>query len=255
MPGQRKKMISKKHPRYESLRQREALVRGYRSGITSIAGLIAHGRGEAFDYLMGEKTLPQAEKAISASAALLLLARNPVISVNGNTAALCSKGLVRLAKAANAKLEINLFYRSQKRVMNIKKLLLKNGADKVYGVAPKKVIEGIASSRGKVDEEGIYSSDVVLVALEDGDRTEALVRAGKRVIAIDLNPLSRTAQAASITIVDNVTRAAPALVERIRSFRGADEKKLEKELRKFSNSKNLSGALDFINKRLKKSEF
>ena len=31
-------------------------------------------------------------------------------------------------------------------------------------------------------------ADTVLVPLEDGDRTEALVKMGKTVVAIDLNP-------------------------------------------------------------------
>ena len=35
----------------------------------------------------------------------------------------------------------------------------------------------------------------------------------KTVITIDLNPLSRTSRAANITIVDNVVRAMPSLVE------------------------------------------
>jgi 4-phosphopantoate--beta-alanine ligase len=56
---------------------------------------------------------------------------------------------------------------------------------------------------------GIFSSDVVLVPLEDGDRCEALVTMGKTVITIDLNPLSRTARAATLTIVDELTRAVP----------------------------------------------
>ncbi len=34
------------------------------------------------------------------------------------------------------------------------------------------------------------------------------------MITVDLNPLSRTARTASITIVDNVARAMPLLVER-----------------------------------------
>jgi 4-phosphopantoate--beta-alanine ligase len=58
------------------------------------------------------------------------------------------------------------------------------------------------SDRRMVDPDGIYIADVVLVPLEDGDRTEALVKMGKKVIAIDLNPLSRTSQKASITIVE-----------------------------------------------------
>jgi 4-phosphopantoate--beta-alanine ligase len=32
---------------------------------------------------------------------------------------------------------------------------------------------------------------------------------GKRVIAIDLNPLSRTARTATLTVVDELTRALP----------------------------------------------
>ena len=43
------------HPRYESLMKREKLVAGIEAGITSKQGLIAHGRGEAFDYLIGER--------------------------------------------------------------------------------------------------------------------------------------------------------------------------------------------------------
>src|SRR3990172_4191571 len=49
-------LINPSHPRYLSLKYREQLVQGVKMGITSTAGLIAHGRGEAFDYLLGEKT-------------------------------------------------------------------------------------------------------------------------------------------------------------------------------------------------------
>ena len=44
------------HPRYESLRLRDAIVAGVKRGVTSEHGLIAHGRGEAYDYLLGERT-------------------------------------------------------------------------------------------------------------------------------------------------------------------------------------------------------
>ena len=44
------------HPRAGSLHIREMLVEGLRNGIVAHEGLIAHGRGEAFDYLIGEKT-------------------------------------------------------------------------------------------------------------------------------------------------------------------------------------------------------
>ncbi len=49
-------MIPKSHPRYDSLMTRELIVEGIKQGITSIQGLIAQGRGEAFDYLIGEKS-------------------------------------------------------------------------------------------------------------------------------------------------------------------------------------------------------
>ena len=39
---------------------------------------------------------------------------------------------------------------------------------------------------------------------------------GKQVITIDLNPLSRTAQTAHITIVDELTRCLPLLTEFVR---------------------------------------
>jgi len=242
--------IQKAHPRYESLKHREALLDGYKKGITTLAGLIAHGRGEAFDYLLEERTNSFARDAIRAAATLLLSAKSPVISVNGNTAVLCPKEIVRLAKLCNAKLEINLFYRSQTRVKKIERVLLKYGAGKVYGVAPDREIKGMASDRRLADSQGIYSSDVVLIALEDGDRTEALVREGKKVIAIDLNPLSRTAQKASITIVDNVVRAIPELIKNVKELKKQNKSKFEEILENFDNQGNLKTALDFIKEKV-----
>ena len=68
------------------------------------------------------------------------------------------------------------------------------GAKGVLGRKADATIPGIASDRAMCTNEGIFTADVVLVPLEDGDRAEALVRLGKKVIAIDLNPLSRTAK-------------------------------------------------------------
>ena len=62
----------------------------------------------------------------------------------------------------------------------------------------------IDSNRKFVHPDGIFKADVVFVPLEDGDRCEALRKMGKDVVTVDLNPMSRTAQQASITIVDNV---------------------------------------------------
>ncbi len=230
-------------------------MEGYRDGVTALAGLIAHGRGEAFDYLIGEKTIPPAVNAIKAGVAALLLADSPVISVNGNTAALCPTEIVELSKIVGAKIEINLFYRSQDRIKKIREILIKNGADEVYGVTPTKEISGISSERRWADKDGIYSSDVVLVPLEDGDRTEALVNSGKKVIAIDLNPLSRTSLTASITIVDNVTRAVPIMIKIAEEMRGWDNSELRRVLASFDNYKNLREVLLAIKTRLEEMDF
>src|SRR3989338_4088491 len=102
-------MIPKSHPRYTSLKIREKIVDGVKKGITSQHGLIAHGRGEAFDYIIGEKTTAKAKKAIEKSAKLLLKAKHPVISVNGNTAALVPREIVELSGASEAALQIFLW--------------------------------------------------------------------------------------------------------------------------------------------------
>jgi 4-phosphopantoate--beta-alanine ligase len=240
--------IPEDHPRYKSLKEREALIAGYKKGITAEAGLIAHGRGEAFDYLLGEKTTVQAKKAIKAAAAGLLLAENPVISVNGNTAVLCPEGLVELSKVTDAKLEINLFYRSEERAKKIEKVLMEKGAKDVLGIEPDAEIEGLSSERRKVSGEGIYKSDVVLVPLEDGDRTEALAGMGKQVIAIDLNPLSRTSQSATITIVDNVTRAMPELIKTVNGLKKLEREELLEIREDFDNAENLKDTTECIRK-------
>ncbi|MCX8191411.1 MAG: phosphopantothenate/pantothenate synthetase family protein, partial [Nitrososphaerales archaeon] len=85
-----------------------------------------------------------------------------------------------------------------------------------------------------------------LVPLEDGDRTEALVKMGKVVIAIDLNPLSRTSKSASITIVDNVVRAIPKLVEEASKLRSESRENLQRIVEGFDNRKNLSLCVEII---------
>ena len=206
--------IPKSHPRFVSLSIREKIVKGYNDGLVAKEGLLAHGRGEAFDYLVGEKTTRTAKAAINAAAVTLLSAQSPVISVNGNVAALCPKEIVQLAKATKAKIEVNLFYYDENRKKKIVKSLKKAGAKQVLGTNPRSYrrIGGLDSPRQIVDKDGIFAADVVLVPLEDGDRTEALQKIGKTVITFDLNPLSRTAQTADITIVDNVIRGMRLLL-------------------------------------------
>ena len=207
-------LIPKSHPRAKSLYIRERLVEGFDDGLVAKEGLMAHGRGETFDYLLGEKTSKHAKKAIKAAALMLSLAKYPVISVNGNVAALCSKEIIKLAKVTHSKIEVNLFYTNQKRMKNIVKSLKKAGAKEILGVKSwdSRRLSGLDSARRVVDRDGIYRADVVVVPLEDGDRTQALKRAGKKVIAFDLNPLSRTAKTADVTIVDNIVRAIDELI-------------------------------------------
>ena len=190
---------------------RETLVTAHRQGIAVLDGLIAHGRGEAFDYLLGEETSAPALVAERAAAAYLVTAKCPVISVNGNVAALAAKEVARLAAVIPARVEVNLFHRTDARVKRIVRVLERAGARDVLGLRPDARIPGLASNRARCHKSGIYAADVVLVPLEDGDRAEALARMGKSVISIDLNPMSRTSLAATVPIVDEVTRALPQI--------------------------------------------
>ena len=207
------------HPRYASLRTRDAIVAGVEKGVTSIHGLIAHGRGEAFDYLLGERTRDFAREAIDAAAAMLVTAARPVVSVNGNAAALVPGELAALAAALDAPLEVNIFHASKERELAICEHMHAHGARDVLMPTEHAVIDHIDSNRRFVNPDGIYAADVVFVPLEDGDRCQALVRSGKLVITVDLNPMSRTSRTATVTIVDNVTRAMPVLLESVAAFR------------------------------------
>lgn len=246
-------IISKAHPRFESLRVREQLVQGLGEGIVVPEGLLAHGRGEAFDYILGEKTLISARQATRVAAARLLLAKHPVISVNGNVAALAPRAISQLESVVPALVEVNLFHRTKDREERIAARLRHSGVRRVLGVGgnASAEISGISSSRRNVDPFGIKGSDVVLVPLEDGDRVTALRQIGKTVIAIDLNPLSRTAQTASITIVDNIIRALPSLVTQIRALKNLPRTRLTKIASGFNNSENLSRTIMEITHYLK----
>ena len=228
----------KDHPRYKSLLAREKLVDA--ADVVAKQGLIAHGRGEAFDYLLGEQTCLPALSSIKAAASALLEAKNPVISVNGNVVALASREVARLSEVSNAKVEVNLFHRTPERIEGLTKMMKKVGID-ALGKNVDDKIPGLSSERAKCCSDGIGSADVVLVPLEDGDRCEALVKMGKKVITIDLNPLSRTAQTAHITIVDELTRCLPLLSEFIENKKGIEN---------FNNKQCLSDVLKFIAERI-----
>jgi 4-phosphopantoate--beta-alanine ligase len=211
-------------------------------------GLIAHGRGEAFDYIIGERTMPAASVATMAASALLLKAEWPVISVNGNSVALAGEDIVRLASIVSASIEVNLFHRTLERQRLIARHLKKFGAKEILGVGSEasKTIGGISSPRARVDPNGIGKADVVLIPLEDGDRAQALEDEGNKIISIDLNPLSRTSQVASVSIVDNVVRAVPALIVASRKMKELPRRQLETYISDFNNETNLASAIEQI---------
>ena len=228
----------KDHPRYKSLLAREKLVDA--SEFVAKQGLIAHGRGEAFDYLLGEQTCLPTLSAIKAASSALIEAKNPVISVNGNVVALAAREVARLSEISGAKVEVNLFHRTPERVAGLTKMMKKVGID-ALGVNADDKIPGLSSERAKCCSDGIGSADVVLVPLEDGDRCEALVKMGKKVITIDLNPLSRTAQTAHITIVDELTRCLPLLSDFVKEKNGLDS---------FNNKQCLTDVLNYMAERI-----
>ena len=240
--------IPSNHPRAKSLAIRQLLANGFKSGMVVSEGLIAHGRGEAFDYLIGEKTSNFAFDAIKAASSLLLLAKRPVISVNGNTAALCPRDIVDLANETKSTIEVNLFYRDKKRENLIAETLKKNGANIVLGVGEKEFLQipELTSNRRHVDPEGIFLADVIFVPLEDGDRTKALINMQKKVITVDLNPLSRTAQNATISIIDNIVRAIPELVKTSKQLKQMSQNSLLKILNNFNNKYNIDNSLNII---------
>ena len=226
--------VPESHPRKKSLLSRQKIVDATKNGLLADSAMIAHGRGEAFDYLLGEKTSNSARLAIKESASRLIESDNPVISVNGNTVVLAGKSLIRVAAVLNCPIEVNIYYRTEERMSKLNSFLEKqkeivsqeknpdnwigdwNNAVqsvKILGKEGDGRIQGLEGPRSICSSQGIEKADVILVPLEDGDRCEALVNLGKQVLVVDLNPLSRTAKMATITIVDEISRAAELLLE------------------------------------------
>lgn len=208
------------HPRYRSLLMRHRLEEAASKGMLAGSALIAHGRGEAYDYLLGEQTIPSALEATREAAARLLAAKKPIISLNGNAVALAGKELLEVAQLLSCPVEVNIFYRTPERMAALLNHLeeIKDMHDidvEILGAAPDGRIPGLEGPRANCHIDGILNADVVLVPLEDGDRCEALVAMGKEVLVVDLNPLSRTARMATVSIVDELSRVALNLVQLI----------------------------------------
>ena len=229
---------------------REKLVTGFNKGLVAPEGLIAHGRGECFDYLLGECTTESARDAINVASAMLLLARYPIISVNGNVTALCVEQVCGLNRSLeNSFIEINLFYYTKEREMLISEEFKKYGLTELLGIDPKNLVSipELESNRRLVDRDGISKADVVFVPLEDGDRTTALKQMNKKVITVDLNPLSRTALTSDITIVDNIVRVIPQIIERViyhKKYSSEDD--LNELIESFNNFDGLRKTLEVL---------
>lgn len=239
-------MIPKNHPRYDSLILRDKVKNAFLDGYLADSGMIAHGRGETFDYLIGEKTVPSALKAIKAAVASILLADYPVLSVNGNTTALAIDEIIELADITGSQIEINLFYRTAERVEKITELFKDHGYEDILGTNYDDLyyFDKINNPRATASKKGIYIADVILVPLEDGDRAELLKESGKKIICIDLNPLSRTSKMSDISIVDNVVRAVPLMSKIAKEYKNKDRKFLEEIVKNFDNEENLKDSLD-----------
>ena len=241
-------MIPKNHPRYESLLLRDKVKNAFLDGYLADSGMIAHGRGEAFDYLIGEKTTYPAKRAMYVAVAALLLSNNPVISVNGNASALACDELIELAQSIDAKIEINLFYRTDERIRLLTKLYKDHGYNDILGTLDDDIeyIDDIKNNRASASKTGIYSSDTVLVPLEDGDRAEILKKSGKNIITIDLNPLSRTSKMSDVSIMDNIVRAIPYMTKIAEDLKTQDKQVLINIVNEFDNEENLKESLQQI---------
>jgi len=237
------------HPRYESLLKRHVLENAAKKGMLAGSALIAHGRGEAYDYLLGEQTIPPAMLATKYALQHLKNSPNAVISLNGNTTAIAGVELMKLASVIDCPVEVNIFYRTPERM----KILLDHlesinenlGLDvKILGANPDSIIPGLEGPRAKCCNEGIFSSEVILVPLEDGDRCEALVAMGKTVIVVDLNPLSRSSRMASITIVDEISRVAKNMLTIV------EEQEQMSEKINYNNDETIKNTIQYIKKSL-----
>ena len=233
------------HPRYQSLLLRHRLEEAEKQGMLAGSAMIAHGRGEAYDYLLGEQTIPSAHEATLHALRALKNAERPIISLNGNAVALAGEQLLALAQQLKCPVEINIFYRTPERMSalleRLETIKKERSLDvEILGASPNARIPGLKGPRAKCTKEGIIDSDVILVPLEDGDRCEALVAMGKTVIVIDLNPLSRSAKMGTITIVDELTRVAENMLFQF------DSVKMSEVSKTYDNEEALRDALRHI---------
>ena len=81
--------------------------------------------------------------------------------------------------------------------------------------------------------------------IEDGDRAEALVKMGKVVISIDINPLSRTSRTATVPVSDEMSRALENIIRFVKELKGKDDE-IESIIKSYSNDSNRKAVLHQI---------
>jgi len=220
--------IPDSHPRKKSLESRQKIVDGSSMGLLADSAMIAHAEERLSTICSERGPRSQPERPFVRVRLASGMPEGPVISVNGNTTVLAGDGAIRLAAVLGCPIEVNLYYRTPSRVKGLISLLeelrlnvsQEAAPDGFYGdwkeavegvsllgESPNFKIEGLEGPRSNCTAEGIGGADTILVPLEDGDRCEALITLGKEVLVVDLNPLSRSARMASVTIVDEVSRA------------------------------------------------
>ena len=236
------------HPRYQSLMMRKKVSDAGAKGMLAESAMIAHGRGEAFDYLLSEQTIDSAFAATKEVAARLVKAKKPVLSLNGNAIALAAREFLLIASQLGCPIEINIFYRTPQRMgallAHLKLLNTNLDLDvEILGGVPDARIPGLEGPRAACQQKGFFEADTILVPLEDGDRCEALIAMGKEVLVIDLNPLSRSARTGTVAVVDEVTRVAKNLVQLIPQ---------KPEITDWNNDQALQDALNHIVKTMSK---
>ena len=150
-----------------------------------------------------------------------------------------------MASEVGAKVEVNIFHWSSERLEKLVSYLETFGNLEILGRNQNVILENIASDRARCCREGIYSADVVLIPLEDGDRAKALKIAGKTVLAIDLNPLSRTSVESDATAVDEITRAVPNIRQAVKDLKD-DRKRRREIISAFDNRSNLNESVNCI---------
>jgi 4-phosphopantoate--beta-alanine ligase len=72
---------------------------------------------------------------------------------------------------------------------------------------------------------------------------------GKKTIAIDLNPMSRTSLAATVTIVDEVTRALPEICHQIEDLQGDSDAQM-RAIEGYDRDENLAKVMETMSRNL-----